>query len=522
MALMKTPGVYVVEKSAFPMSVVEVATAVPAFVGYTEKADNKGKSLLNMPWRLTSMAEFQSYFGYAPTPMFEIKEKDPASVEDAAFSQGGKDYVLSQETGKYFLYYSMLMFYQNGGGPCYVVSVGDYSKDIEADNLSAGIEFLLKEQEPTMVVIPDAVLLKSADDCISVQQAALTHCGGKMKNRIALLDVYDGFRDRKDPAGDVIENFRGALGMNYLDYATAYYPWLNTTIVQDKDLSFENFTNKDLLQSVLKAELGITDAAPVIDPADPPAIKAAKGELIKQAEAIDTIASDWASFAPADVPNQKSLLNKSLAAMSPLFNTIMLDAKRKLNLLPPSGALAGIYTMVDNSRGVWHAPANVSLSSVISPAVTLSHDEQEDLIINTQGKSINVIRSFIGEGTLVWGARTLDGNSLDWRYVNVRRTLIMLEESVKLATKAYVFEPNVATTWITIKSIISNFLTGIWKRGGLAGTSPDDAFAVRVGLNETMTPKDILEGIMRVTVLVAPVRPAEFMEITFQQQMQQS
>ncbi|MCB1937298.1 MAG: phage tail sheath family protein, partial [Nitrosomonas sp.] len=123
---------------------------------------------------------------------------------------------------------------------------------------------------------------------------------------------------------------------------------------------------------------------------------------------------------------------------------------------------------------------------------------------------------------LVWGARTLDGNSLDWRYINVRRTMIMLEESIKLAAKAYVFEPNVSNTWVTIKSMISNFLTSIWKRGGLAGATPDDAFGVFVGLGETMTPQDILDGVLRVTVLVALSRPAEFIEITFQQQMQKS
>jgi phage tail sheath protein FI len=184
--------------------------------------------------------------------------------------------------------------------------------------------------------------------------------------------------------------------------------------------------------------------------------------------------------------------------------------------------MAGIYTMVDNSRGVWKAPANVSLASVISPSVSISAEQQEDLNVTTAGKSINAIRSFIGEGVLVWGARTLDGNSLDWRYVNVRRTMIMLEESCRLAAKALVFEPNVANTWVTIKSMIQNFLTGIWKRGGLAGAVPEDAFSVHVGLGETMTPDDILEGILRVTVLVAMVRPAEFIEITFQQQMQKS
>ena len=223
-----------------------------------------------------------------------------------------------------------------------------------------------------------------------------------------------------------------------------------------------------------------------------------------------------------DVAAQKSLLGKSLLAMSPLYGSILGAIKQQLNLLPPAAAMAGIYTMVDNARGVWKAPANVSLNAVISPAVNISHDDQEDLNVTTQGKSINAIRSFIGEGTLVWGARTLDGNSLDWRYVSVRRTMIMLEESIRLATKAYVFEPNDANTWVTIKSMIRNFLTGIWKRGGVAGAVPDDAFSVHVGLGETMTSEDILEGILRVTVLVAISRPAEFIEITFQQQMQKS
>ena len=122
---------------------------------------------------------------------------------------------------------------------------------------------------------------------------------------------------------------------------------------------------------------------------------------------------------------------------------------------------------------------------------------------------------------LVWGARTLDGNSQDWRYINVQRTLMMLEESIRLAAKDFVFEPNTANSWITLKRMISNFLTDIWVRGGLAGARLEDAFTVRVGLGETMTPEDIQEGIMRITAFIAPLRPAEFIEITFQQQMQE-
>ena len=157
-----------------------------------------------------------------------------------------------------------------------------------------------------------------------------------------------------------------------------------------------------------------------------------------------------------------------------------------------------------------------------STAENIDDKEQEDLNAPMNGKAINVIRAFQGEGIKVWGARTLDGNSLDWRYINVRRTLLFLEESVKNAARAYVFELNDAGTWINMKSMIENFLRGIWKRGGLAGATPEDAYEVHVGLGDTMTAEDILEGIMRITVLVAVTHPAEFIEITFQQQAQKS
>jgi len=516
MATMKTPGVYIVEKNAFPNSVVEVATAVPAFIGYTEKADNKGKSLRNKPWRITSMSEFHNYFGFAPTPQFGIAEATDDPAIEADFSQGGVGYVLNQSAGNYLLHNSMLLFFQNGGGPCYIVSVGNYSDNIESDRLQKGVDLLIKEQEPTMVVIPETVLLSEANS-ISVQQSALAHCGGKMKNRIAILDIWGGDKDRQSPSGDCIEKFRSALGINYLDYAAAYYPWVNTTIVLDKDLTYDNIDNdsKPLLQTLLKNEVG--------DSSSPKAAQQLNAiESITSLSAAAEDAQAEGNSSDSDVFAQKNQLAKSLVAMSPLYGSILGAMTQRLNLLPPAAAMAGIYTMVDNSRGVWKAPANVSLSAVVSPAVNISHDEQEDLNVTTQGKSINAIRSFIGEGTLVWGARTLDGNNLDWRYINVRRTMIMLEESVRLATKAYVFEPNDANTWVTIKSMIRNFLTGIWKRGGLAGAIPDEAFSIHVGLGETMTSEDILEGILRVTVLVAVSRPAEFIEITFQQQMQKS
>ena len=560
MPAMKTPGVYVVEKSAFPNSVVEVATAVPAFIGYTEIAENGDKSLLNKPWRISSMAEFEKYFGGAPQPKFSVADSgandEPDFIVRTPENTRGTGKALKQDNQEFILYQSMKLFFQNGGGPCYIVSVGDYDDqtagdgmgEIKAPELQKGIATLIKEPEPTMVVIPEAMSLPDLKTCTSVQQAALLHCGNKMRNRVAILDVFDGHLDRQHPDGDCVAKFRDSLGINYLDFATAYYPWVNTTIVQESDISFDYLSTDGLtkLVELLKVELKVelTTDVPMEVPeggGDPQPTKegqmildqrAAYGKELEgvvdydtayQKKADDESMKDKTHVEIRDVVlSERALLNKTLTTISPLYVQIVKAISNRLNLLPPAAAMAGVYTAVDNTRGVWKAPANVSLAAVASPAVNITHDDQEDLNVTTQGKSINAIRSFIGEGTLVWGARTLDGNSLDWRYISVRRTMIMLEESIRLGTKAYVFEANDAQTWITIKSMIRNFLTGIWKRGGLAGASPDDAFSVHVGLGETMTPEDILEGILRVSVLVAVTRPAEFIEITFTQQMQKS
>jgi phage tail sheath protein FI len=138
------------------------------------------------------------------------------------------------------------------------------------------------------------------------------------------------------------------------------------------------------------------------------------------------------------------------------------------------------------------------------------------------GRSINAIRTFVGRGTRVWGARTLAGNDNEWRYINVRRFFNFAEESIKKATNQFVFEPNDANTWTRVRSMIENFLIVQWRAGALQGATPEAAFYVRVGLNQTMTALDILEGRMIVEVGMAVVRPAEFIILQFIQKMPES
>ena len=184
--------------------------------------------------------------------------------------------------------------------------------------------------------------------------------------------------------------------------------------------------------------------------------------------------------------------------------------------------MAGAYTMCDNEESVAKSPANISLGSVVTTSIDINNDNQEELNLPLNGKAINAIRGFSGKGVLVWGARTLDGNSQDYRYISVRRTMTFLEQSIKFASEAFVFSPNNSTTWSTLRSTVSNFLNNQWQSGLLAGSSPEDAFDVSIGLGSTMTPNDILDGVLKMTIKVAITRPAEFIVITFEQQQQKS
>jgi phage tail sheath protein FI len=206
-----------------------------------------------------------------------------------------------------------------------------------------------------------------------------------------------------------------------------------------------------------------------------------------------------------------------------LYNKIKSEIGQIPVKLPPSSAMAGIYARIDKTKGVWKAPANVSLNYVIKPSVQVSHEEQADMNVDViAGKSVNAIRAFTGKGVLVWGARTLAGNDNEWRYVPVRRFFNMVEESVKKATDQFVFEGNDANTWVRLRAMIENFLVLQWRAGALTGAKPEQAFFVRIGLGQTMTADDILNGYMNVEIGMAVVRPAEFIVLKFSHKMQEA
>ena len=177
---------------------------------------------------------------------------------------------------------------------------------------------------------------------------------------------------------------------------------------------------------------------------------------------------------------------------------------KKSTYIPPSGSIMGIYARSDAARGVHKAPANEVVMNCTGLYNNYNIGEQD--VLNPKG--VNLIRRFPGAGIRVWGARTASSNPA-WKYINVRRLFIYLEESIKANTNWVVFEPNDELLWIRVRRSIETFLTGMWRGGALAGASESEAFFVDIGTN-TMTQDDIEGGRLICVIGVAPVKPAEF------------
>lgn len=185
-------------------------------------------------------------------------------------------------------------------------------------------------------------------------------------------------------------------------------------------------------------------------------------------------------------------------------------------LVPPSSIAAASIAQTDRTRGVWKASANQVVNG-ITPLFALSDEFQGQF---NQGKALNMIRTFSGVGTVVWGARTLE-DSEHWRYIPVRRLFNSVERDIQRALNKLVFEPNSQPTWQRVKAAVDNYLHGLWMQGALAGNTPAEAWFVQVGKDLTMTQEEINQGKMIIKIGLAAVRPAEFIILQFSQNIAQ-
>lgn len=474
----KTPGVYIEEIAKLPPSVAQVETAIPVFIGKTEKGDQ------NKLVRIQSMAEFIEKFGSAPKETINVTLDEGGKVTKVELASGSNP--------NFNLYYTVFMFYSNGGGVCYIFN-GKW-EDAEKE--------LLKNAEPTLIVMPCGEY--------NNYKSALQHCES-MQNRFVIMDTMV-----ESNADESAKKLRDGISGNIdqLKYGAAYFPYLNTTIVPPNynvvvvspDFAKLAADAQAAADTAKKAHDDETDDTKKAD------LEKVWDEAKKKAEELK-INLTVEDGRPKTGSSTNTLTQQVLTAINKEFGLV----------LPPSGAIAGLYARVDRTRGVWKAPANETLFNVKDVTYHVTNADNAGLNVDSvAGKSINVIRTFPGRGLLVWGARTLAGNDNEWRYVSVRRFYIMAEQSIKNATERFVFEPNDANTWVKVKAMIENYLTILWRQGALAGAKPEDAFYVKVGLHQTMTAIDILEGRMIVEVGMAVVRPAEFIILQFSHKMQES
>ncbi len=205
-----------------------------------------------------------------------------------------------------------------------------------------------------------------------------------------------------------------------------------------------------------------------------------------------------------DVIAHRDIFDSSYAALYHPWLEVFDPLDKKNMALPPSGSVAGIFARSDNTRGVHKAPANEVVRACVGLDCQFNKGEQD--ILNPKG--VNLIRVFPGQGIRVWGARTVSSDG-SWKYVNVRRLFIFIEETIKANTSWAVFEPNDEVLWVRVQRTISVFLTNLWRGGSLAGSSADEAFFVNIGRN-TMSQDDIDNGRLICVIGVAPVKPAEF------------
>jgi len=432
---------------ALPQSntIAAVPTAIPLFIGYTERASAGGESLVGKPFRIENAAQLDEIFGGPAKPLFR-----PAA--------GGRPGAVEAVPATlYYLNAALRLFYANGGGEAYVLSLGKYgppgkagkgaadvNPNVQVKDFRKGLEAARELTDAAVLVMPDAVLLPPAH-YTAIATEALALCA-ELDRCVAILDVRAGALPIGASASAllaVVADFQRSLPLTHASYGAAYAPWLVSTLFDSSDITLANLQG-----------------------------------------------------APTGL---------SVAAQANLEEALVQQA----SLVPPSGAIAGVYASVDASRGVWAAPANVALDGIDQPAQRIGDHDQPEMNTPETGLSVGAIRWFPNRGILVWGARTLDGRNPEWRYVNTRRTAIMIAESIRRALPAWSAEPDNAATRASVERAVTTFLTFLWSRGALAGSTASSAFNIAID--------GLQDGVLRLNVGVAFAHPAEFTMLEFEQ-----
>jgi phage tail sheath protein FI len=512
MANYQSPGVYIREISGMK-SIQAAGTSVVAFVGFTRTRPLDSQP--GEPRLITSWSQYVAEFG--------------------DFVEG------------FHMPMSIYGYFQNGGGICYVLSLltadernSRSSAKGAAKPRSLSLPGSSEAVAATVEVQPrvDGAVSLNVEHVVDTEDQfrvtvrgpegeesfdRVTMAKGKgVRNMTEVLNAESKLvrlRELDSPAA--LTERRPRPGTYRIDAAVA--PVLAPVSISQKELEGDPLgTPRTGLAGLAAVEEITVVCMPDLMSASNEDIAMYQKALVAHCEAMkDRIAILDAprGLSPQQVKewSKKTLnVNSSFAALyypwvkvrNPLAN----GKGEKTMLVPPSGLVAGVYARVDRERGVHKAPANEDLFGVLDVERKVTTPEQDTL--NPEG--INCIRNFPGRGIRIWGARTLAGGESEWRYINVRRLFCMLEESIYEGTQWAVFEPNDSDLWARLRRDIGAFLKRIWLQGALFGNTPEEAFYVKCDA-ENNPPETRENGELYIEIGIAPVKPAEFIIISFKQ-----
>lgn len=516
------PGVYVEEVPSSQKVLTAAATAIAAFVGFTERApvDDPTDPDGVKPRLVTSWTQFEQLYG--------------------GFSNGC------------VLPLSVYGYFQNGGAIAYIVRIpntapaGEPSQlalpsadralgtpmtvtSVEPDaNLTVVIEpsdtgddtegdeprpftFMVREGGSVVESYPDVTITPGASNVATVVNATSTRVRVKidLADDVDLSSMVDVLKAGAYPLEKAQPTSVSVSGKKFAGSESARTGINGLTIAEEVTMVIV----PDLITAATKAD-GTLDLN---------MWKAVQTALIGHCE-LEGNRMAILDAPPGMTPQQIKEWRSGVAMYDSAFATfyypwIKVENPAGTNgdrevFVPPSGHIAGVWARTDETRGVWKAPANDTIRGCLDIERPITKNEQS--LLNPIG--INCIRPFGTRGIRIWGARTLSSDS-DWRYINVRRLFNMIESTILDGTQWAVFEPNDVKLWEGVSRTLTGFLTGLWKSGALFGASADQAFYVKCDA-ETNPPESIDEGKLVVEVGLAPVKPAEFVIFRISQQKQ--
>lgn len=518
------PGVYVTEPDGPSMSIQSGETAVPVFLGFfTPKTPPQKTELLSCV-RIESWLDFSQQFG--PSDTLTVNLTSPPKHHATTYMGA----------------HSVRLYFENGGGPCYVL------------NLPRGVgkpidKKVLEQIVPAIELCPDITLLcwcefvdQKMDTAVYAELAKLlgvSETSGGNPGRFLLTDAWPvADKETTSPSDWTFQAPKVAEHTQVASYFPALltgYAWNFVDYKSAPDAGYEDFitvegfteADKTLLNTLINNKLIDKQLLNPDSKLDKITLKSLRSTIA--ALTVDKVKSTKAVPGTDDAAKQSAaekLITQAKGIVTAIDTAVGEEIKARRAtpvVLRASVAMAGVYARVDRERGVWKAPANVGLVGVTgliaqgatsagakwASAIPVRIDDALNKTLVDAG--VNAIRAFSGQGLRVWGARTMSPTAQTaWRYVSVRRLFNTIERDARSALRTAVFEPNSPPTWERVRGALENYLNALWRQGALQGETPEQAYFVHIGLGTTMTPTDIADGKMIVKVGVAAVRPAEF------------